>query len=71
MILVQRLGHYGWRSGHEWSEIFGYCDEAALMVVDGQAQQVFTVSEALHRPLQGLNGIPVEFALNVSRQTVP
>ena len=55
MIPVQRLGHYRWSSGHEWSEIFGYCDEAALTVVYGQAQQVFTVSEALHRALQGLN----------------
>src|SRR4029077_17936530 len=55
MIPVQRLGHYGRSGGHEWSEIFGYCDEAALTVVYGQTQQVFTVSEALHRPLQGLN----------------
>jgi hypothetical protein len=41
------------------------------MVVYSQAQQVFTVSEALHRSLQGLNGIPVEFALNIPRQTLP
>jgi hypothetical protein len=70
MILVQRLGHYGWSREHEWSEIFGDCDEAALTVVYGQTQQVFTVSEALHRPLQGLNRIPVEFALNIPRQTL-
>src|SRR4030081_3349184 len=71
MILVQSLGHYGWSGGHEWSKIFAYCYEATLAVVYSQAQKVFAVAEALLRPLQGLNGIPVKSALNVSRQTVP